>query len=359
MPELTLVLPHWVYWAGLLVFPVCMLIAVRRTGERLHAPPSLLLAYFFLIVGGFIGIHRLYLKSRIAAVFIIAFIALIAFNHEARQARNQEATIKIEVTTAQFFLKRAIDDEEGDIPKLEQDLQRQEQVLAEIKKKHDSRESASRFTAAVILALLIADAFLLPWSFRRRVAAEINDEEKPPPPPKLSLPMIAEEDIFSRTVGKINKFVGEFCCYWTLIAVFVFYYEVIARYVFNSPTNWAHESMFLMFGMQYILVGGYCLRENAHVRVDVLYLRLSRRGKAMADVATSFFFFVFVVALMISGWIFFYDSFAVKEVSFTEWSIAYWPIKFALPLGALLLILQGIAGLIADIKTLINPASLT
>ena len=117
--------------------------------------------------------------------------------------------------------------------------------------------------------------------------------------------------------------------------------------------------MFLMFGMQYILVGGYCLRENAHVRVDVLYLRLSRRGKAMADVATSFFFFVFVVALMISGWIFFYDSFAVKEVSFTEWSIAYWPIKFALPLGALLLILQGIAGLIADIKTLINPASLT
>ena len=45
--------------------------------------------------------------------------------------------------------------------------------------------------------------------------------------------------------------------YWAVIFVFVYYYEVIARYVFNSPTNWVHESMFLMFGMQYILAGAY------------------------------------------------------------------------------------------------------
>ena len=47
--------------------------------------------------------------------------------------------------------------------------------------------------------------------------------------------------------------------YWSIVAVFVYYYEVISRYVFNSPTNWAHESMFLMFGMQYLIAGGFVL----------------------------------------------------------------------------------------------------
>ena len=39
--------------------------------------------------------------------------------------------------------------------------------------------------------------------------------------------------------------------------MFGYYYEVIARFVFNSPTNWVHESMFLMYGMQYMLAGAY------------------------------------------------------------------------------------------------------
>ena len=62
-------------------------------------------------------------------------------------------------------------------------------------------------------------------------------------------------------------------------------------------------------------------------------------------------------ALLVTGWTFFKDSYDVGEVSFTEWAIQYWPIKFALPLGAALLILQGISQLIKDIAVVINPAT--
>ena len=153
-------------------------------------------------------------------------------------------------------------------------------------------------------------------------------------------------------IDKINGFSGEFVCYWSVIAVFVYYYEVIARYVFNSPTNWAHESMFLMFGMQYLLSGAYALREQSHVRVDVLYAYLSDRAKVITDIVTSAFFFIFTGALLVTGWIFFRDSIDVWEVSFTEWGIQYWPIKFSLVLGAVLIILQGLSKLIKDVVAL-------
>jgi len=133
------------------------------------------------------------------------------------------------------------------------------------------------------------------------------------------------------------------------MAVFVYFYEVLARYVFNSPTNWAHEGMFLMFGMQYLLAGGYAAREDAHVRVDIIYEQLSERAKAITDIVTSIFFFIFTVTLLVTGTIFVLDAISVWEVSFTEWSIQYWPVKISITIGALLIILQGVAKLIRDV----------
>jgi TRAP-type mannitol/chloroaromatic compound transport system permease small subunit len=164
-----------------------------------------------------------------------------------------------------------------------------------------------------------------------------------------------EPFLFNRVISQMNGFAGEIVAYWSVIAVFVYYYEVVARYVFNSPTNWAHESMFLMFGMQYLIAGGFCLRENAHVRVDVIYSMLSKRTQAILDVITSAFFLIFVITLLVTGWIFFNDAFEVMEVSNSEWHIQYWPVKFALPLGAFLLMIQGIAQLVKDIAVALQP----
>jgi TRAP-type mannitol/chloroaromatic compound transport system permease small subunit len=134
--------------------------------------------------------------------------------------------------------------------------------------------------------------------------------------------------------------------------VFVYYYEVLARFVFNSPTNWVHESMFLMFGMQYMLSGAYAYREDQHVRVDVFYSKFSVRGKAIADIISSVFFFIFTLTMLWTGWRFAADAVANHETSFTEWGIQYWPVKLTIPIGAALIVLQGLSKLIKDVMIL-------
>ena len=98
-----------------------------------------------------------------------------------------------------------------------------------------------------------------------------------------------------------------------------------------------------------MLSGAYAYREDQHVRVDVIYSKFSPRGKAIADIVTSVFFFIFIGTMLVTGIRFAGDAVGVGESSFTEWGIQYWPVKLMLPIGAGLLLLQGIAKLLKDI----------
>ena len=154
---------------------------------------------------------------------------------------------------------------------------------------------------------------------------------------------------FTDAIEWVNVKAGEYVAYWAVISVFAYYYEVVARFVFNSPTNWVHESMFLMYGMQYMISGAYAYREDQHVRVDVVYSHLSERGKAIADILSSVFFFVFTLTMLYTGWKFAWDAVQNSETSFTEWTVQYWPVKLTIPIDAALIILQGVSKLIKDI----------
>ncbi len=141
---------------------------------------------------------------------------------------------------------------------------------------------------------------------------------------------------------------GRILAWWTLLAVLIITYEVIARYVFDRPTNWAHESMTLIFGMQYILSGAFAHYSKSHVRVDVVYQALSPRNKARMDALTSLFFFLYIGVMTYTGWLFYWDSQKMWELSFTDWGPPLYPVKFTVFLGSLLLLLQGIANFIRD-----------
>lgn len=381
MPELDFVLPHWAYWGGLLLFPLAAFILYRRSRSRPRGKPvTLTLGYFFLLSGGFIGVHRLYLKSRWAAAFVLVFIAILIVNVEARLAREVHSNAVNAVTLDESRLARA----EKALRKAEERVQRQDnarnrdkvtEALTKIeetearlvqdreaesatRQTHERWNQWARWLGLLLLAGILADAILMPSLVRRRNAIE----GVLPAAPGFQCPVVEQEHddskepfAFNRVVSRVNAVAGELVAYWSIIAVFAYYYEVIARYVFNSPTNWAHEGMFLMFGMQYLIAGGFCLRENAHVRVDVIYSQLPRRTQAIMDLVTSVFFFIFVMTLLVTGWIFFSDAFEIREVSFTEWAVQYWPVKFALPLGAFLLLVQGISQLVKDIAAVMQP----
>lgn len=365
MPEINFVLPHWLYWSGLVFFPLIAMWLFHHRPPQITRPVSLPLAYFLLITGGFVGVHRLYVKSAWSLMFIALFVGVLFVNQELRESRNALSNANNQVMVTEFELERAekalrqgVTQSTRQRDQAQQQLETAKQNLAAVQQQSDNWNLAAGWLGGTLLFLMLVDVALLPDAVRRR-----NAREALPPSPDFLCPAVeAEHDdsreplLFNRLMSRLNGLTGEFVAYWSVIAVFVYYYEVIARYVFNSPTNWAHESMFLMFGMQYLLAGGYVLREGAHVRVDVIYNHFSNRGKAIIDLFTSIFFFIFVLTLLFTGWTFFHDSFQVSEVSFTEWAIPYWPIKFALPLGAALLLLQGIAQLFKDIAVAINPA---
>jgi TRAP-type mannitol/chloroaromatic compound transport system permease small subunit len=167
----------------------------------------------------------------------------------------------------------------------------------------------------------------------------------------------------TRVIDRACHGVGVYACLWTVLCVFNYVFEVVARYCFNAPTNWAHEASFLMFGVMYTLGGGALYLADGHVRVDVFYAKWSRRGRAGADLITSTLASIFILGMLISGWLFFaqgLDRAYLPEwlalgynmdLSQTEWQVPYWPIKFAIPLGALLVALVGVSRFVKDFQT--------
>lgn len=139
---------------------------------------------------------------------------------------------------------------------------------------------------------------------------------------------------------------------WLLMVIII--WEVMIRNFFNRPTIWAHELSVMLFGALAILSGGYTLKEKGHVNMDLLYMSLSDRWKTIMDIIAFPFLLIFAFVLMWLGWHFAMDSFYSNEVSITPWAPLVWPVKFLIPLGALLLLLQGIAKLIADVLLLMK-----
>jgi len=370
MPSFTFVLPHWVYWGILLLFPLVAMYMVARQ-RRLGAPrePILFNAYLFWVTSGFMGLHRMYLKSWWGFLYVPFFVAVLYCNGEVRESREDVSRTTAELEQAQRAIKIA-EPIDAAAPTPEERKALADAQASE--RKHQSEydvalgvqdhwKRIAGWIAVVVAAMLLVDAFLLPGLVRRRRANAaaagyavdpVTHEPEVPLQGTAEDPTIRMHTPFTDWIDRINGKLGEYVAYWGVLAVFAYYYEVLARFVFNSPTNWVHESMFLMFGMQYMISGAYAYREDQHVRVDVFYSKFSRRGKAIADIVSSLFFFIFTITFLWTGWRFAADAVANHETSFTEWGIQYWPVKLTMPIGAALIILQGVSKLIKDILIL-------
>lgn len=364
MPSLQFVLPHWLYWGALIVFPFIAWFMLNRQKTR-GAPrgPSLVIAYMFWLFAGFGGLHRFYLRSAWGLIFIPVFLGILFVNDQIRDAREDVSRTRAAVESVQRDANRLRPGADQTLARAaaerlkqaEQEVANAKTAFAEMEHELESRRSLARWLAILLGAMLLIDAALLP-GLARAAASTQGALPSEPEPPEFVSPAGTHEDptlaVHTRITDKIewlNIRVGEFVAYWAVISVFVYYYEVIARFLFNSPTNWVHESMFLMFGMQYMLAGAYAYREDQHVRVDVFYARFSPRGKAIADIVTSVFFFIFAITMLWTGARFALDAIGNHEVSFTEWGVQYWPVKLAIPIGAALIVLQGLSKLMKDI----------
>jgi len=431
MPGLSFTLPHWLYWVGLIVFPIVAMVLSRRPTPSQHRY-SLALGLMIFVTGGIIGLHRFYLKNMWGLIFIPVFLFVLYANSQEQGARSILSDLTNEVRVAERALQREtgrVAEAEASLPDLrtelataeegsfakrrvERSLQRAEDTIetgrariaeAEVvvaekgpleavaAERRTFWDNAAAYALYLILAMLAVDLVLLPGMVQRANAAlpaheEISEAEKALMAAEAEEGPKHDSEYAENWIDRLSLLCGEYVSYWAVIAVFVYYYEVIARYVFNSPTNWAHEAMYLMFGMQYLIAGSYAMLTESHVRVDIFYAPLRKRNKAWVDLATSIFFFIFAGTLLLTSYIFAMDAIAVPagnsivsdwargeltfwqmlsglslsqwtdpairwgEISFNEWEIPLWPMKWVMVMGGLLLVLQGISKVGKDIR---------
>ena len=162
-----------------------------------------------------------------------------------------------------------------------------------------------------------------------------------------------------KTVNRILSWIdwfndrsGRYFSFLVIPIALTLFFEVIMRYVFNSPTMWVHETSNYFFGALFVLGGAYTLRHKGHVNVEILHIRLPIKARAVVDIITSSIFYLMMGCVFWYGIILAALSVEVWEISHTVWGPPVWPIKIIVPVGALFILLQGTAKLIRDIQTL-------
>src|SRR5262245_22300372 len=89
MPSLPFVLPHWLYWGTLILFPFIAWYLVARQHRRgVPRGPSLFIAYLFWLTAGMLGLHRFYLKNAWGFLFIPVVLSILYVNDQIRDARE-------------------------------------------------------------------------------------------------------------------------------------------------------------------------------------------------------------------------------------------------------------------------------
>ena len=152
----------------------------------------------------------------------------------------------------------------------------------------------------------------------------------------------------ARGITQLNLWVGKACAWLIVPMFFALIADVVMRYVVGNVTIWTAELAQLIFGVYSVIAGGYLLVERAHVNVDIIYGKFTRRQKAKIDLATSFLFVFFMLVLIWQSTDMAWESFAKRETSYSIWDPYIWPVKAAVPIAGLLLFLQGIVRMVAD-----------
>ena len=138
---------------------------------------------------------------------------------------------------------------------------------------------------------------------------------------------------------KIGRLVG----WLTTLMVLVVFYDTVMRYAFNKGNVALQELEWHLFAIVFLIGAAYTLKEEGHVRVDIIFVNLSEKTKAWVDFLGIFIFLIpFCVAVILSTQGFILNSWAVREISPDPGGLpARYLLKAMIPLGFFLLIVQG------------------
>ncbi len=154
----------------------------------------------------------------------------------------------------------------------------------------------------------------------------------------------------SSAIDGLNTRVGRLACWLILIAVVVSSANAVSRKALSLSSNGMLEIQWYLFSAVFLLCAGYTLLNNGHVRVDLVFTRLSRRHQLLVEIFGTVFFLMPLVALILSlSWSPFMQAWTSGEVSANAGGLVRWPVKLLIPIGFSLLLLQGLSQLIKSV----------
>lgn len=145
-------------------------------------------------------------------------------------------------------------------------------------------------------------------------------------------------DAFSEKTGTVVSWLS------TALVISVFY-DVLMRYVLRNGSIAIQELQWHIFSVIFLLGAAFTLKRDAHVRVDILYVKFNRKTKAWIDFLCTFIFLIpFCIVIIYSTKMFIMASWAVREISSDPGGLPFrYVLKAMIPAGFVLLILQGIS----------------
>ena len=159
-------------------------------------------------------------------------------------------------------------------------------------------------------------------------------------------------------IDSISTGVGKFAGFLILALVFTVLFEVVARYAFNAPQFWSFHMTRWLWGASAILGGVWTMQRRRHIAIDVVPQRLSPRARTILSLVTyTLFFFPLMVAYLwgvtdqaMWSW----SHMEVDRGAEAIWVVPIYPIKTLIPIAVFLLLLQGIANCIRDLRFVIK-----
>ncbi len=147
---------------------------------------------------------------------------------------------------------------------------------------------------------------------------------------------------YVRVIDRISGVTGLFAMYlvWAMIAILSYAAFVKA---FHLPSVWTVEMAQFVMVAYFTLGGAWSLRDDEHVRMDLLYAGLNVRAKARTDLFTGLALIFFLVMLQIGGIASLIYSFQFWERNFSAWRPYMWPVKVVINIGLFLTLLQAIS----------------
>jgi TRAP-type mannitol/chloroaromatic compound transport system permease small subunit len=154
----------------------------------------------------------------------------------------------------------------------------------------------------------------------------------------------------SRFIDTLNEKIGNGISWALLVSVLICTGNALVRYTFNTSSNAWLEIQWYLFSAIFLLATSYTLCRNEHVRIDVIAGRFSKRTQVWIDIF-GFLLFLLPITLIILYYAIPYAWVSIQnqEVSSNAGGLIIWPAKLLIPVGFLLLALQGISELIKRI----------